>query len=796
MLYPENIEVKLGFDQIREMVRQYCLSSLGQEYLDSVKFSSDFNLVRKLLDQSSEFLKILNEKLDFPIYNYINAVPLLYKMKPQGAFLQPEEFAAIKVSLKTIFSCLAFFDSKETLFPALSALRKDVPRDKTLLHEIDKVIDDKGAVRSTASPELQEIRRKLQIEQSQIRKELDKILRYSIKQGYTDEELSGTIRNGRMVIPVKAEFKRSLKGFIQDESASGQTVFIEPAEVLEINNAIRDLEYAEQREVIKILDRLSEKARLYIPDLLKAYNYLGVLDFIRAKTMVAMELEARVPEIQDSTLIRLCGARHPLLFLKFKNQGKEAIPLDVRLSATERILVVSGPNAGGKSVALKTIGLLQYMLQCGFPVPVQEGSVMGIFDALFIDIGDEQSVENDLSTYSSHLKNMKHFLFFAGNKSLILIDEFGTGTEPNFGGAIAEAVLEKLNAQKVFGVITTHFANLKAFAENAEGIINGAMLFDMRNLEPLYILEIGRPGSSFALEIASKTGIPKEIMGNARQKAGTEKVDYDKLIKELEQEKGKFRRQTEKLLFKQAELEKSLKSYKEEKDFLETHRKKLMQEAKQQAKGLLSEANKKIEQTIRAIKEQQAEKVKTKALRNDLAEFSQAIEPESVKEPEKEMELEEGAIKVGDAVKIRDQDTFGEVLSLKDKEAEILIGSLKSKIKLKRLQKISRREFRKQVGEASLSGSTRLNLGERLTNFSPNLDLRGMRAEEALSLVDTLIDNALIFGVGEVRIVHGKGNGILRTVIRAHLKSTKEVSQMTDAHADRGGAGVTVVTLS
>ncbi len=796
MLYPKNIETKLGFDQIREMVGAQCLSSLGKGYIDKIQFSSDSDLVIKLVDQTGEYTRILSEGLAFPTNHYIDARSILDKSRPEGAFLNPGEFQDLKLSLQTIGACTRFLENNEERFPRLAALREGIGFDQALIRAIDQVIDEHGTVRSSASPKLAEIRKNTREEQTRARKELDRVLNDAKRQGYIDDEFSVTVRDGRMVVPVRAEFKRAVKGFIQDESASGQTVFIEPTQVLEINNAIRELEYAERREIVKILTRLSDQLRPQIPELRKAYVFLGLLDFIRAKALVSLQLKSIRPDIDKRPAMKLVEARHPLLYLAHTRQNRPVTPLSIQLDQERRLALISGPNAGGKSVALKTTGLIQYMFQCGFPVPVGEGTVMGFFKDVFIDIGDEQSLENDLSTYSSHLKNMKYFLQFADKDTLILIDEFGTGTEPHYGGAIAEAVLEELNGKQAKGVITTHYANLKTLADTTEGLVNAAMLFDMGRLEPLYQLEMGKPGSSFAIEIARKTGIPPEVIERAVSKIGEDKVAYDLLIKELEKEKSKARRRTEELKDQQRILKNRLEKLEEQNRFLETHRKKLMNQARQDAKALIGQANRKIEETIRAIREHKAEKDSTKDLRGDLEKFSKQLTPEPVQETETDFEPEEGEINVGDAVRVIGQDTLGEVVALKGNEAEIMIGSLKSKIKLARLCKVSRKAYKKQLGESSGESSARsMNLNEKFSEFSPSIDVRGMRAEEAIPLADALIDNAILFSVPEVRIVHGKGNGILRTVLRNHLSGFPQVRRVTDEHVERGGAGVSVVFL-
>lgn len=793
MLYPVNIEQKLGFDLVREHVSHECLSTLGQSYVEKIRFSEDAVLIVKLLEQTHEFKKILEQGLNFPSHNFIDVRPLLSRIKPAGSFLETEELRDIKISLLTIFSCIEFFNSKEE-FPLLKELTKGIELDKTLFTRIDKIISDKGEVKDDASPELKEIRKALISEQSKIRRELDRIIRSVKKEGYTEEEVSITIRNGRMVIPINAEHKRKVKGFIHDESATGQTVFIEPAEVLEINNDIKELEYKERREVIRLLIWLSDLLRENLVQVSKAYQFLGLLDFVRAKAKFALKIDGVKPEIVNKQIVSWRGAKHPILHLSLKKQEKSIVPLAIELDDKNRILLISGPNAGGKSVSLKTVVLLQYMMQSGLLVSMNESSTMGIFQNIFIDIGDEQSIENDLSTYSSHLKNMRYFLEFSNRKTLLLIDEFGTGTEPNLGGAIAESVLEKLNQLKAFGVITTHYANLKIFGDRTEGVINGAMRFNAEKLEPLYQLEIGKPGSSFAFEIARKIGLSEEVLQRSKEKIGTTQIDFDKLITELEVEKTKLREMNERIADKEIKVSSMLKEYSHQKEFLETNQKKLINEAKEKAKELLKEANQKIEQTIREIKENKADKDITKLVRTDLEEFKNSLIPE-IEKPKKELIVEKGEIGMGDVVRVKDTGALGEVIGLKGKDAEISIGDLKSTIKLNRLEKISRKAYKEAMGTENIPASS-YNLSRKHSEFSPNIDIRGKRGEEALGEVDALIDNALVFGVNEVKIVHGKGDGILRSLIRNHLKNYKQVKAMTDEHADRGGAGVTIVRLS
>ncbi len=541
MLYPSTIEQKLGFDKLRERLKEACISPLGQYFVEKIKFSENFGLVEKLVSQTAEMHRIIQIGENFPSQNYIDATPYLKRAAIEGMLLTLAEFSDIKASLQTIRLCLRFFENQEPeAYPILGEYAKTIRIEKAITDSIDRIIDDRGQIRDSASTELARIRKKLISEQSGIRKKLDTILKSAKSNGWIGDDVSLTVRNGRMVIPVAAEHKRKLRGFIHDESATGQTVFIEPTDVFESNNEIRELEYEERREINRILLELTSQLRPFVPDLQKAYSFLGLMDFLRAKAKLALEMDAINPPFSNRQFIEWRDARHPLLHLSFQKQGKKVVPLNIELKEKERILIVSGPNAGGKSVSLKTVGLIQYMFQCGLLVPMAEGSSMGFFQNIFIDIGDEQSLENDLSTYSSHLTNMRHFLTLANRRTLFLIDEFGTGTEPGLGGAIAEAILEDLTTSGAYGVINTHYTNLKVLADKTEGLVNGAMRFDGEHLEPLYQLEIGRPGSSFAFEIASKIGLPKAVIGRAKDKLGNQQVSFEKLLKELDIERRVF----------------------------------------------------------------------------------------------------------------------------------------------------------------------------------------------------------------------------------------------------------------
>ena len=794
MLYPSNLEQKINFLKIKELLKEECTSSLGKEYVDRMAFSSDYNLVTKLLDQTEEFQKIIISGEIFPSSNFTNLTPYLEKAKLEGAFLDEEDFHEIKGALLTLKSCISFFQKNTEIYPVLSQLLGLLLElDLGLLKTIDAIIDEKGKMRSNASKELQLIRAQIIYEEGRLRKVMDRIFKEARAKGLTPEDASMTIRAGRLVIPVAAENKRKLRGFIHDESATGQTVFMEPEEALDINNEIRDLEYMERREIIKILTQLTDRLRPAIPALRKATNFLGLIDFIRAKAKFAQKTESSKPEIIKERTLEWTKARHPLLELALKSQAKKITPLDIKLGGHERLLVISGPNAGGKSVTLKTVALLQYMLQTGLLIPVHPDSKSSLFDHFFIDIGDEQNLENDLSTYSSHLLNMKHFTQFANRKTILFIDEFGTGTEPQFGGAIAESILLSLNKLGAFGVITTHYGNLKQVANKNQGLVNGAMRYDVNRLEPLYQLEIGKPGSSFALEIASKIGISKEILDYAKANIGEERVRYDRLLTQLENEKNQYSTLLADAKAKEKLLKTRLQEYNQLKETLELTKKRYIQEAKQEAKALLDQTNKKIESAIREIKEGNAEKEATKQIRKELDVFKEEIKPEKTAVKDPEIVVIGGKIVEGDWVRLKDNGAIAEVLRLKNNEAEISIGELKSNVKISRLEKISNTQVKKEVKAIALR--TGYNTNEKMMDFSYNLDLRGKRGEEILPLIQTFIDEGHMLGVKDLRIVHGKGDGILRDITRNLLKHMNQVKKVEDEHADRGGAGVTLVTL-
>ncbi|WNB16790.1 endonuclease MutS2 [Marivirga arenosa] len=798
MILPLDFEQRIGFDKIRDLIAAECSSNLGKAIVEKMGFIRKFEKLEPLLLQTDEFLKIFQSGEYFPSSNYIDVSHFIKRAKVNGGFFNEEEFFDLKLSLKTILDCISFFDEWEEDYPNLFGLRKAVNLEPDLYKAIDAKIDDRGGLRNNASPALQQIRGDIFKAQAQLRRQVEKIYKQAAANKYTPEDASITVRDGRIVIPVLAEYKRRVKGFIHDQSGTGQTVYIEPTEALELNNEVRELQYAERREIVKILTQLTALVKPELENLDKAYRFLGIVDFIRAKARFAQKIEAVLPQLFKSRLIEYRNAQHPLLKLSLAENGKKVVPLSVELKGDKRILIISGPNAGGKSVALKTVGLLQYMLQCGLLIPVHPDSKCGVFSNLFIDIGDQQSIENDLSTYSSHLQNMKNFLINSNKQTLFLIDEFGTGTEPRFGGAIAESILEELYKQKAFGVITTHYDNIKNFAVKNQNVINGAMKFDERNLEPLYELEIGKPGSSFAIEVAEKMGIPPAILNKAKDKIGTERVNYDKLLNQLGKEKRELEAKIKEIQKKEGHLEKSAHDYEELNEFLKTQKKQIIIEAKQEAKSIIKEANKRVEQAIREIKESQADKERTKKARQKISEFDKKV---SIKEEEKvnktkqpEFKASDGEIKIGDYVRIKGQDTIGEVLSIHQKEAEIMLGELKSKIKLNRLERMSKTAMKKEK-KKSFSG-TSTGMIERSTNFNHQIDVRGMRAEEAIQAVDRFIDDALVLGFNEVSILHGRGDGILRRFIRDYLRQYNYVKSMKNEHEERGGDGITLVSLN
>ncbi|MEN8158243.1 MAG: Smr/MutS family protein [Bacteroidota bacterium] len=829
MIYPEQFEAKIGFDRIRELVSAHCLFDPGREMVEQMRFMTDHELILHDLKLVDEFTKIQQHEDEFPIQHFIDNREALKKVEVEGTYLLAEEVFGLVRSLDSVRAILHFFRSdEEEQYPTLQEMCKPVKVFPFVQDRIGKVLNKHGKIRDNASSGLQQIRRSQQEKQGAVSKKLNQVLSKAQREGWVDPDAAPTYRNDRPVIPVMAGSKRKLGGLVHDESATGKTVFIEPAEVVELSNQIRELEYAERREIIQILQELTADLRPYLPDLLSTHQFLATIDFIRARALFAIRIGAIRPKLENRQQFDWREARHPLLYLAHQAEQKEVVPLSFHLSDRNRILLISGPNAGGKSVCLKTIGLLQYMLQCGLLVPAGEESVFGLFAGIFIDIGDEQSIDNDLSTYSSHLVNMKYFVKHAAADTLILIDEFGTGTEPMLGGAIAESLLEELNQSGTSGIITTHYTNLKHFATSAEGIVNGAMLFDNQKMQPLYQLQVGKPGSSFAFEIARKIGLPEEVLNKASDRVGQDHIDFDKHLREILRDKKYWEGKRQKIRQSEKKLEELMGRYEQELQESEKQRKVIVKEAKQQADAMLSQANKKIENTIREIREAEAEKERTRSVRKELDSFKEKLEVEKGEEEKKvekrleeirrrgdelearrpdlrqrskrtlaqKQEKEDPGIGVGDMVRVKGQEAAGEVIELKGKKVVVAFGILKTTTKVEQLEKIGGEEAgRLRSRDRSKVNMGGWDVGMRSATFRPDIDLRGKRADEAMQLVVDFIDEAIMVGSGELRILHGKGNGILRQLIREYLHTVDLVEWYGDEQIQRGGTGITVVRL-
>lgn len=769
---------------------------MGRRRVAEISFSSDDDLIRRQLKETREFLTILETRMPFPAQDFLDLSPVLQRIQIPGSYLLPDEMADLRISLFTIQACLNFFrqPSAQSFFH-LMALAGDLEIPASILREIERIMDDKGHIRDNASPELSRIRRNIRDKAVETEKLIGRLLSTARSSGWTSSDAEVTLSDGRLVIPIWATHKRKIRGIIHDESASGQTVFLEPESCLEINNEIRELENAERREIIHILTLFSDLLRPETDTLMKAYEFLGEMDFIRAKASFAMETESDEPMIYADPAIDWINARHPLLSLSLKSKNKTIVPLNLKLDGQDRILIITGPNAGGKSVCLKTAGLIQYMLQCGILVPADPDSKTGIFEDIFIDIGDEQSLENDLSTYSSHLLNLSFFINNCNTRSLFLIDELGTGTDPSLGGAIAEAALEKLSETGSFGVVTTHYSNLKLLAGKVPGIINGAMLFDTQKLRPLYILASGKPGSSFTFEIARRIGFPEEVIQMAILKAGTTHLDFERQLQEVETEKLRLEQRLKEFQVADGFLGELIEKYESMKSELEKSRKEILEKARQEARDLLEQSNRIIENTIRQIREAQAEKESTRSARSEIESFRQkitALSPSPSKVPVPEQKPEKHHLfRPGDWVTVEGKEDPGIIQRVKATEALVDFGGIKFTFPLQQLFP-AKAPARKAKGHISPYIK---DLNEKSVNFKLTLDLRGKMADEALQMVQKYLDDAYLLRIKEVSILHGKGGGILRRVIRDYLAGTDEVILFEDEQPDRGGTGITRVVL-
>ena len=857
MIYPDTYEEKIGFDQVRSRLTALCLCSLGEGMVREMTFSTNFDDIRRQVKQTMEMVRIVGGE-GFPDQNFFDVRPSLKRIRIQNTSLDVEELFCLQRSLLTIYNVVTFLhrcqdgepahalgerlhaaSEKESipLYPYLYGLTAEVKTYPQFVKRIDQILDKFGHVKDTASPGLLQIRQELASTAGSVSRALQNILRSAKGEGLIDKDVSPTLRDGRLVIPVAPAMKRKIRGIVHDESDTGRTVFIEPAEVVEANNRIRELESEERKEINRILMEFTETVRPEVEDMLQSYEFLAQIDFIRAKAKWAIITKSTEPRMENKQVMDWAIAVHPLLQLKFDTyniehrdeEPRKVVPLDITLTQKQRILLISGPNAGGKSVCLKTVGLLQYMFQCGMPVPVAQSSIFGIFRSIFIDIGDEQSLENDLSTYSSHLLNMKLMMKHCDGKSLILIDEFGGGTEPQIGGAMAEAMLKVFNKKRAFGVITTHYQNLKHYAQETEGIVNGAMLYDRQLMQPFFRLSIGNPGSSFAIEIARKTGIPEEVIKDASDIVGKDYINSDKYLQDIVRDKRYWEQKRQSIHQHEKQMEQTIQRYEEDIQRLHDERKTIIAHAKEEAEQMLRESNAKIEQTIKEIKEAQAEKERTRMIRQDLADFKQdirEIDPDIAdekirrqmeklvarrkrKEEKKGMEKsaspkqatgeptheETRPLQANDYVRMKGQTTIGQIQKINGNEATVIFGHITTNVKLNRLEPAEAPKKEKNVAATFVSVQTRNEIRDTTLNFKEQLDVRGMRGDEAIQAVTYFIDDALVARASRVKILHGTGTGALKTVIRQYLNTMPPVADFYDEDIRFGGAGITIVEL-
>ncbi len=845
MIYPETFEEKIGFKEIRTMLRGYCLSSLGKERVEEIHFSTDVAEINEWMEQIREFRMLQGSGKSMPMQFFFDVREAVARLRIEGTHLEESELYDLQRSLTTINDIVVFIRNEEEL--DLSALRRvteDIVTFPDLIRRIGQILDKFGRIRDDASPELARIRKELARAEGSVSRTLWNILRGAQSEGLVEKDVTPTLRDGRLVIPVSPGMKRKIQGIVHDESATGKTVFIEPTEVVEANNRIRELEAAERQEVIRILTEFSKEVRPHIGEITASYSLLATIDMIRAKAEMAEHIGGIELQVEDMPLIDWTQAKHPLLMMSLRKQGKDVVALDIELRGERReergernvgrILIISGPNAGGKSVCLKTTGLLQYMIQCGLSVPMSERSHAGVFRNILMDIGDEQSLENDLSTYSSHLLNMKNMIRVADENTLILIDEFGTGTEPQIGGAIAESVLKQFWNQKTLAVITTHYQNLKHFAEDHEGVVNGAMLYDRHEMRPLFQLEIGRPGSSFAIDIARKIGLPEVVINDATEIVGSEYIQSDKYLQDIVRDKRYWESKRQAIHQHEKTMQQTIARYEEKMHEIESERKKIIKSAKEQAEELLRESNRQIENTIREIRESQAEKEITQIVREELREFEKHVTglegglmsdddfnkklrqiEERKKRKEKRKEVRDARYEVRDklktiptsdlnpqtssltpgaTVRMKGLTTVGKIEAIDGKTATVIFGDVRTRVKTDRLE-VAEAPKEKAVPMGRISKLAREAIDSRKLNFHQDLDIRGMRGDEALNEVMHFIDDAILVGMSPVRILHGKGNGILRQLIRDYLSTVPNVTRFRDEHVQFGGAGITVVEL-
>lgn len=854
-VYPHNFAEKIGYTEVRELLTDYCSSSLGKERMQSLEASADYPTIAQALAETSEMIQILSGESALPSLALVDCRAVLHRIRPQGTFIEEEELLDLLRMLETWHALQRFFleehsegdRAQETFvyhYPYLARLIEDTPSFPKVEQHLRSLLTDEGKLRDNASRELLRIRQSIRDTERSLSGMLQRILAGARKEGWIEQDVQPALRDGRLVIPMSPMHKRKLRGIIHDESATGKTVYVEPVELVEANNHIRELESEERREVIRILTEVASRLRPNVSHLLGAYDRIATYDFIRAKARWAGDVGGVCPKLQPTPVLEWWAAQHPLLLRSLRAQGRSIVPLDIRLTAPDaRLLLISGPNAGGKSVCLKTVGLLQYLVQCGVPVPMQDHSAVGIFDRLYIDIGDEQSIEDDLSTYSSHLKNMKHFVREGGPATLLLIDEFGGGTEPTIGGAIAQALLHRFNDQGAFGVITTHYQNLKTYAEEHPGLVNGAMLYDRHEMRPLFRLSIGRPGSSFAIEIARKIGLPEEILEEVRAEVGSDYIDMDKYLQDIIRDKRYWETKRQNVRREEKLLQEASSKYQEGMSQLAEERKRILAEARKEAQRIITEAGGQIERTIREIREAEAAKDETRLIRQRLSDYKESLSAEEeaealakAKKTEREVERllarrqrhaerkgkektpvqlkplspssEEASqstaqrpLAVGDVVRIEGGQGLGTILELTGKKAVVALGALKTTLPLTRLRHASRQEAqrlqRQQAPQQAVRSTGIIDqIHQKRLTFRTELDVRGLRAQEAVDAVAYFIDEALQLGVPQVRILHGTGTGALLSSIRAYLRTVPGVADFRDEDVRFGGAGITVVSMA
>ncbi|WP_312139118.1 endonuclease MutS2 [Sphingobacterium sp.] len=790
MIYPKNAVDKLGYTDIKALIKEKCLSEAAKEMVDKIQPQIKLELIDRYLRQANEFKNLLVNDAALPVDHIYPIKGIIEKAKVEGAFLFEDEFYRILLSLRTVYAIIRYFNEREQQYPNLELLFEHLPIEKSIVRSIEQVIDERGKMKENASRLLLDITQQISKSEQEARKRIDSIYKQAQQNGWTADG-SLTIRDGRLCIPILAENKRKIKGLIHDESATGQTAYIEPEEVFHLNNKVRDLEFERRREVIRILTDLTSTLRPHVPLLLAYHGLLTKLDFVRAKALFALDIDAEMPELSKEAEIRLVNAKHPLLTLSARQEGHQSVvPLNLKIDAIDRVLLVSGPNAGGKSVCMKTVGLLQLMFQSGLLIPCDPTSKLGLFKQFFADIGDDQSIDSDLSTYSAHLSKMKHFTQFSNARTLVLIDEFGTGTDPQFGGPIAEAVLEVLNKKEIRGVITTHYSNLKVFASNTAGIENASMLFDNEQMKPLYILQTGKPGSSYAFEIAQNIGLPKEVLHLAKQKIGVQQKKVDTLLVDLEREKKEIYDTKTAISLREKELLNQQSEVKELQTYLDENRHSLLKEAKEEARQIIKNANKLVENTISEIKQAKADKEKTKDLRVGLQRASDSLkEKPKAQAKATVVQASDEPIAIGDWVRILETGNEAQVIEIAKNNLILALGDLRTVVKKNKVEKLRGKEKAKAVKKS------RPISAESVADFHPEVDVRGMRTDDALQKIETVLDRAVMIGYPSLKIIHGKGDGILRRFIRDYLRKYNQVTRFEDEHANRGGDGITYAYL-